>query len=180
MKPMSVFALAETKPISRNIVLPPISHTNLLLLFLSCPLWFKCPLLSNYPFPDSHGPLPASLSQTPPRHRRFVENKRRTPIRKACRKAVDPSFSRFSRLSNHVVSALSPSVTCNSYYLPTYSPTNTRRIVSKHSAIMSEYKANSEFIWRFLANTRILFCHSNHTVGAPSFASHGPARDIPS
>jgi hypothetical protein len=37
-----------------------------------------------------------TLSQTPTPHRRFIENKSPTPIRKACRKPVDPSFSRFS------------------------------------------------------------------------------------
>jgi hypothetical protein len=40
-------------------------------------------------------PLPASFSQPPTPHRRFVVNKRRTAIRQYCRKAVDGLFSCF-------------------------------------------------------------------------------------
>jgi hypothetical protein len=41
------------------------------------------------------GPLPAFFSQTPTRHRAFVENKNQTPIRPSGHRAVDPSSSRF-------------------------------------------------------------------------------------
>jgi hypothetical protein len=48
-----------------------------------------------------------TLSQTPTPHRRFVENKRQTPIRKACRKAVDLSFSCFFRSESRCLCLIS-------------------------------------------------------------------------
>jgi hypothetical protein len=45
---------------------------------------------------DSHDLLPASLSQTPTPHRRFVENKSQTPIRPRGRPSGRSPFSRFS------------------------------------------------------------------------------------
>ena len=50
-------------------------------------------------------PLPASLSQRPTPHRRFVENKSRTPIRKDCRPDGRSLFSRFSGLQSCSISA---------------------------------------------------------------------------
>ncbi len=38
---------------------------------------------------DSHGPLPASLSQRPTPHSTLIENKGATSIRKDCQKVVD-------------------------------------------------------------------------------------------
>ena len=46
--------------------------------------------------------LPASLSQTPTPHKRFVENKRRSAIRKACQKTVEAPFSRFSGTQSRI------------------------------------------------------------------------------
>src|SRR5579871_1871379 len=51
-------------------------------------------------------PLPASFSPDTPPPCAFVENKSSTSIRKACRKLVDPSFSRFSGLQSRSISAL--------------------------------------------------------------------------
>ena len=59
---------------------------------------FCLPITDHVRSPDhpiSCSPLPMYPQPDPTPHRRFVENKRQTPIRKACRKAVDPSFSRF-------------------------------------------------------------------------------------
>jgi hypothetical protein len=47
---------------------------------------------------DSCGPLPASLSQDPTPHKRFVENKSQTPIRPSGHRTVESPFSRFSGL----------------------------------------------------------------------------------
>ena len=49
---------------------------------------------------DSHGLLPASLSQRPTPHSTLIENKGATSIRKACQKAVDVLFLSFSRLES--------------------------------------------------------------------------------
>jgi hypothetical protein len=45
---------------------------------------------------SSYGPLPASFSQTPTGHRRFVDNKHQTPIRPSGDRAVEALFSRVS------------------------------------------------------------------------------------
>src|SRR6478735_6956501 len=79
---------------------------------ISAVLVFRCPRCRAIPGIPAigalarHGPLPASLSQDPTPHKRFVENKSQTPIRKACQKPVDPSFSRFSGLQSGSFSAL--------------------------------------------------------------------------
>ena len=107
----------KPKPSVGHIVLPVISHT---ISFLCVPsvsfvvqilpslnfsiapcsvVAFALPITRSraiFGFPDLVAALcRCTLSQTPTPHKRFVENKRQTPIRKACRKAVDPSFSRF-------------------------------------------------------------------------------------
>jgi len=53
-----------------------------------------------------HGPLPASLSHRPTPHKRFVENKSRTPIRPNGRPNGRSLFSRFSGLQSGSISAL--------------------------------------------------------------------------
>jgi len=74
----------------------------------------QCRSVARFAFPiwamtrdsgDSCSPLPAYLSQIPHPPCAFVENKSQTPIRKACRKLVDPSFSRFSGLQLRSISA---------------------------------------------------------------------------
>ena len=51
-----------------------------------------------------HGPLPVSLSQTPPGGTRFVANKGSTSIRKAFQKAVEPPNSCFFGLESRASS----------------------------------------------------------------------------
>jgi hypothetical protein len=55
---------------------------------------------------DPCGPLPASLSQAPTPHKRFVENKSQTPIRPNCHRAVESPFFRFSGIQAGSISAL--------------------------------------------------------------------------
>jgi hypothetical protein len=88
-----------------------------------------------------HGPLPASLSQTPTPHTTFVANKGQTPIRKDCRKPVDPSFSRFFDLESRCISLVF--ATCHSLATDFHIVRpNIRRITPNHSPTNSECKAN--------------------------------------
>jgi hypothetical protein len=60
--------------------------------------------LPNDPFTNFCGPLPASLSQTPPGGIRFVANKRRSAIRPSGHRAVEAALALIST-PNHAVSA---------------------------------------------------------------------------
>jgi hypothetical protein len=66
---------------------------------------FAFPITRDVPItgsPDFCGPLPMFLSRQPHPPGALVENKRQTPIRKACQKAFDDLFLRFSGLQFHV------------------------------------------------------------------------------
>ena len=90
---------------------------------------------------SSCGPLPASLSQTPTPHTTFVANKGQTPIRKDCRKPVDPSFLRFFDLESRCISLVF--ATCHPLLLISiFVATNDQRIAPNHSAIKDECTAN--------------------------------------
>jgi hypothetical protein len=72
----------------------------------SCPLWLILFFVAL---------CRCTLSQTPTPHRRFVENKSQTLIRKACRQAVDLSFSRFFGLESRCLCLVSA---CHSQFVP--------------------------------------------------------------